>query len=78
MSGRLRVGYLSGDYGDHAISHLIHGLFGRHDRNRFEIFVYSFGRQDDSLYRMRIIAESEHFEDIASLSYPDTARRVAA
>ena len=77
-NGRLRVGYLSADFCDHAISHLIQGLFGRHDRERFEIFAYSFGPDDDSPYRRRIIAECEHFVDVARLSYPDIARRIAA
>jgi predicted O-linked N-acetylglucosamine transferase (SPINDLY family) len=77
-SGRLRVGYLSADFCDHAISHLIQGLFGRHDRERFEIFAYSFGPDDDSPYRRRIIAECEHFVDVARLSYPDIARRITA
>ena len=76
--GRLRIGYLSGDYCDHAISHLIHGFFGRHDRERFEIFAYSFGPDDGSPYRQRMIAECEHFVDVAPLSYPDIARRIAA
>ena len=77
-TGRLRVGYLSADYRDHPISHLLHGFFGRHDRERFEIFAYSFGLDDDSPYRLRITAECEHFVDVASLSYPDIARRIAA
>jgi len=77
-TGRLRVGYLSADFCDHPISHLIHGFFGRHDRERFEIFAYAFGPEDDSPYRRRIIAECEHFVDVAPLSYPDIARRIAA
>ena len=28
---------------DHPISHLLQGFFGRHDRERFEVFAYSFG-----------------------------------
>ncbi len=76
--GRLRIGYLSADFRDHSISHLLHGFFGRHDREKFEIFAYSFGPEDDSPFRRRIIAECEHFVDVASLSYPDIARRIAA
>jgi tetratricopeptide (TPR) repeat protein len=77
-TGRLRVGYLSGDFCDHPISHLLHGFFGRHDRQRFESFAYSFGPEDDSLVRRRISAECEHFVDVSLLSYPDIARRIAA
>ncbi len=77
-TGRIRVGYLSADYRDHPISHLLQGFFGRHDRERFEIFAYSFGLDDGSTYRRRIVAECEHFVDVASLSYPEIARRIAA
>ena len=77
-TGRLRVGYLSADYCDNPISHLLHGFFGRHDRERFEIFAYSFGLDDGSSYRRRIAAECEHFVDVASLSYSGIARRIAA
>jgi protein O-GlcNAc transferase len=76
--GRLRVGYLSGDFCDHPIGHLLHGFFGSHDREGFEIFAYSFGPNDDSPYRRRISAECEHFVDVSLLSYPDIARRIAA
>jgi predicted O-linked N-acetylglucosamine transferase (SPINDLY family) len=77
-SGRLRVGYLSGDFYDHPVGHLLQGLFGRHDRERFEVFAYSFGHADDSVYRKRIAETTEHFVDVSSLSLPDLARRIAA
>ncbi|QEH32329.1 TPR repeat-containing protein YrrB [Aquisphaera giovannonii] len=76
--GRIRIGYLSGDFSDHPIAHLIHGLFGRHDRGRFEVFAYSFGPPDGSPYRRRIAAECEHFEEVSSLTAVDLARRIAA
>ena len=77
-TGRLRVGYLSGDFYDHPISHLLQGFFGRHDRERFEVFAYSFGPGDDSPYRRRIAAECEHFVEVGPLSVLDLARRIAA
>jgi predicted O-linked N-acetylglucosamine transferase (SPINDLY family) len=77
-TGRLRVGYLSGDFYDHPIAHLVQGIFGWHDRDHFEIFAYSFGPADDSVYRRHIIAGCEHFVDVADLSVPELARRIAA
>jgi len=76
--GRLRVGYLSGDFYDHPIGHLVHGLFGRHDREQFEVFAYSFGPPDNSVFRQRIVAECEHFVEVGALSIPALARRIAA
>ncbi len=75
---RIRIGYLSGDFYDHPISHLIQGLFGCHDRSCFEIFAYGFGKVDDSVYRQRIVAECEHFVDVSRLSIPALADRIAA
>jgi protein O-GlcNAc transferase len=75
---RIRIGYLSGDFYDHPISHLIQGLFGCHDRSRFEVFAYGFGKADDSVYRQRIVNGCEHFVDVSSLSIPALAERIAA
>ncbi|HEY7427193.1 MAG TPA: tetratricopeptide repeat protein [Gemmataceae bacterium] len=76
--GRLRIGYLSGEFRDHAVSHLVQGLFGLHDRSRFEVFAYSFGADDGSSYRRRIARDCDHFRDLAALSVADSARRIHA
>ena len=76
--GRLRIGYLSGDFYDHAVSHLTQGMFALHDRERFEAFAYSFGPDDGSSYRWRIGRECEHFVDVREMRTRDLARRIAA
>ena len=75
---RLRIGYVSSDFRNHATTHLCVGLFGRHDRSRFEVTAYSFGDDDGSSYRKRIQAECEHFVDISQLSLEQTQRRIAS
>jgi predicted O-linked N-acetylglucosamine transferase (SPINDLY family) len=75
---RLRVGYFSGEFRDHAVSHLVQGLFGLHDRSRFEVFAYSFGPDDGSSYRHRIVRDCDHFRELAMLSLADSARRIHA
>ena len=42
---RLRVGYLSSDFHDHATAHLTAGLFEHHDRARIETFAYAADRR---------------------------------
>ncbi|MBI2319969.1 MAG: tetratricopeptide repeat protein [Betaproteobacteria bacterium] len=76
--GRTRLGYLSADFHNHPTMHLMRGVFGRHDRGRFEIFAYSLGPDDGSDYRRRVIAESEHFADISALSPREAAARIRA
>lgn len=38
---QIRVGYLSSDLCDHAIGHIVSGMFQRHDKDRFSIYAYS-------------------------------------
>jgi protein O-GlcNAc transferase len=76
LDGRLRIGYLSNDFRNHATSHLMKSLFSLHDRANFEIFAYSFGADDNSEYRRYISASCEHFQDIINLSIEESARQI--
>ena len=75
---RLRIGYVSADFHDHAVAHLTAGLFERHDRDRFEIHGYSFGHDDGSDYRRRIAAACASFVDCRNLPFRAAAQRIAA
>lgn len=41
---RLRVAYVSSDFGNHPLSHLMGSVFGLHDRARIEVFCYGAAR----------------------------------
>jgi predicted O-linked N-acetylglucosamine transferase (SPINDLY family) len=75
--GRLRIGYVSGDFRDHATAHLARKLFQVHDRRRFEIFGYSLHPNDGSAYWQEISRACDHFVDLTRLSNADAARRIA-
>jgi predicted O-linked N-acetylglucosamine transferase (SPINDLY family) len=75
---RLRVGYVSSDFYNHATAHLAAGLFARHDRRRFEIYAYSIGPGDTSEYRRRIVEGCDRFVEVGSEPFEATARRIAA
>ena len=62
---RLRVGYLSSDFKEHAAAYLLAEVLELHDRERFEIFAYSHGPDDSSPMRARIRNAVEHFVDVA-------------
>ena len=62
---RLRVGYLSSDLQEHAAAYLIAEVLELHDRERFEVFAYSHGPEDQGTMRPRLRAACEHFIDIA-------------
>ena len=75
---RIKVAYLSERFRNAATAHLASGIFGRHDRRRFEIYAYSWGPDDGSFYRRRIEADADHFIDIRTLSDLDAATRIHA
>jgi protein O-GlcNAc transferase len=77
-SDKLRLGYLSADFHSHATACLIAELFEQHDRNRFTLYGYSFGPQDSSPSRQRMVQGFDHFVDIKDASYLDSARRIAS
>lgn len=76
--GRIRVGYLSSDLYHHATCVLMAEMFEHHDRNRFEVFVYSHGPDDNSAMRRRVIEASEHFVELRGLADSEMAQRIAA
>lgn len=76
-SGRIRVGYLSCDFRNHATMHLMASLFEYHDRKRFEVFAYDFSAPDVSDYRQRFLNAIEHHVEIHSLSDKNAALRIA-
>ena len=76
LTERLRVGYVSSDFGSHPLSHLMQSVFGMHDRESFEIFCYATSHDDSSSYRRKIHEETEHFIDLTSLSNEEAAKRI--
>jgi len=61
---RLRLGYLSASFQNHPTSELVLGLLKGHDRNRYEVFTYSYGKDDSSVQRKDIVDASDRFNDI--------------
>jgi predicted O-linked N-acetylglucosamine transferase (SPINDLY family) len=76
-NGRLRIGYLSGDFCDHATTHLVAGTIEAHDRSRFEIVAYDYTPPGDDAYRGRIKAAFDAFVPIHELSNREAAGRIA-
>jgi predicted O-linked N-acetylglucosamine transferase (SPINDLY family) len=70
---RIRVGYYSADYHDHATAHLMAGLFERHDRARFELVAFSFGPDKRDEMRQRLSAAFDRFIDVRTRSDKDIA-----
>ncbi len=78
---RIKVGYFSYDLRNHPVAYLTAELYGLHNREQFEVFVYSYGPNDDSAtsdYRRRIAQSAEHFIDLESQSLMATAQTIYA
>lgn len=63
---RLRIGYFSADFQDHATMHLMGGLFAQHDSQRFEITAYSYGAEPADEARNRVANNVARFRDVAA------------
>lgn len=61
---RLRIAYLSADFHQHATAQLIAGLIESHDRARFQVTAISFGREDASAVRGRLVRAFDDFRDV--------------
>ena len=75
---RIRIGYFSGDLRDHATSYLLAGVFEAHDRSRFDIRAYSYGPDDESALRKRLVRAFDAFVDARELPDAALAERIAA
>jgi protein O-GlcNAc transferase len=73
---RIRLGYLSGDFHQHATARLIAELFERHDRDRFEVSAYSYGPDDNSPMRARLVSAFDRFIDLRTLSHREAAKLI--
>ncbi len=72
---KIRLAYVSPDFREHPVGHLMAGIFERHDRSRFETIAISLGIDDNSRLRTRIRASFDHFID-ASTMLPEQIARI--
>ena len=73
---KIRVAYLSGDFRRHPVASLIVELLEQHDRERFDVVTVSFGPDDRSELRARVMAASDEFHDVRLVSDRDVAKLV--
>jgi predicted O-linked N-acetylglucosamine transferase (SPINDLY family) len=73
---RIRLGYLSSDFRQHAMAYVMAELFELHDRRRFEVTGISYGPDDRSPLRKRIERAFDRFLDLRSASAEQIAHRI--
>lgn len=75
-NSRIKLGYVSDDFGNHAVGHILCPLFERHDRNRFEVILYSYGKTDQSQFSKKIQQDCDQFIDITRLNIHQSAEKI--
>ena len=74
---RLRIGYLSSDFHDHAMTYLLVEAMELHDRDRFEVVAFDHSVSRATEYRTRILNAFDRVVTVRGLSDAEAARRMA-
>ncbi|PQE13033.1 hypothetical protein CJF30_00002928 [Rutstroemia sp. NJR-2017a BBW] len=64
----LRIGYVSSDFNNHPLAHLMQSVFGFHDPSRAKAFCYATTASDHSVHREQIEREAPVFRDVSAWS----------
>lgn len=75
-SGRVRIGYLSGDLHMHAVGLLTPELFELHDRSRFEVFGFCWTPESSQPQRQRILKALDHHVRLGGVDDATAARLI--
>ncbi|HIB84355.1 MAG TPA: tetratricopeptide repeat protein [Chromatiaceae bacterium] len=78
---KIRIGYLSGDFGDHPISHVLWDVFETHDHEQFTINAYSTATRKsdtDKIYIEHIRKYCDDYVDLSALSLPQARKKIIA
>ena len=64
----LKVGYVSSDFNNHPLAHLMQSVFGMHNRKRVVAYCYATTASDNSVHRQQIEREAPVFRDASNWS----------
>lgn len=77
--GRIRIGYFSADFHNHATMYLMAGFFREHDRSRFDVRLYSYGpKREDDRARAELRGHVDAFTEIGAMRDEDVVRQARA
>jgi protein O-GlcNAc transferase len=73
---KIRIAYVSADFRNHAVAHLIAGLIEAHDRSYFEVIGISLGIDDKSAVHRRLAEAFDQFHTVRGESHLAAATRM--
>jgi predicted O-linked N-acetylglucosamine transferase (SPINDLY family) len=71
---KIRIGYYSADFHQHATAILMAEFFELHDKNKFEIIAFSFGPKIEDDMRVRLRKSFDQFIEVNDLTNEDVAK----
>ncbi len=73
---KIKIGFYSADFREHAVTHLTLEFFSLIDRNKFEIYAFGFGRQNSASpeLRKKIEASFDRYIDINQINDIDAVK----
>ena len=75
---KIRLGYFSAEFRDHAVANLMAGFFENQDRTKFELIAFSSGPETDDEVRHRLVPCFDELHDVRTLSDRQVAQRSRA
>jgi protein O-GlcNAc transferase len=73
---RIRVGYFSLHFHEHPMAYMHVSLFEGLDRSKFEVIALSYGQDDNSAMRARLVKAFDRFIDIGKLGDLEAAQLI--
>jgi predicted O-linked N-acetylglucosamine transferase (SPINDLY family) len=74
---RIRVGFVSSDLRHHPVTYFALPIFDHYDRDRFELFAYSFNPSPPDAVQREIAGKIAGFRSLPNLPELDIAQRIA-
>jgi protein O-GlcNAc transferase len=73
---KIRIGYVSADFREHPVAHLLAGVLENHNKSMFDTTAVSIGPSDNSPMRRRLEGAFEKFLDAGRLSDAEVAAKI--
>lgn len=73
---KIRLGYLSDDFCDHPVGHLIYQLFQYHNKDDFEVHLYAYNIKQNDMFYTEAAQGCQRVIDITTLSHEQTAKQI--
>jgi predicted O-linked N-acetylglucosamine transferase (SPINDLY family) len=74
---RLKIGYVSGDFREHAVAYFIEPVLSNHDKTQVEVFCYANSPIQDAV-TVRLMAAADRWLPCAGMTDDELAQRIRA